>query len=79
MVISEDPWHQAIAERLAVEPVFITGLSRLGFEHPTFQLRGQRSNPLRRGDQLYRYIETIGPSMVDKYTRYIIWTVTQMN
>ena len=23
------------------------GLSRLGFEHPTFRLRGQRSNPLR--------------------------------
>ena len=23
------------------------GLSRLGFEHPTFRLRGKRSNPLR--------------------------------
>ena len=23
------------------------GLSRRGFEHPTFRLRGQRSNPLR--------------------------------
>ena len=23
------------------------GLSRLGFEHPTFRLRGERSNPLR--------------------------------
>ena len=23
------------------------GLSRLGFKHPTFRLRGQRSNPLR--------------------------------
>ena len=24
------------------------GLSRLGFKHPTFRLRGQRSNPLRQ-------------------------------
>ena len=30
-----------IAERLAV------GLSEQGFEHQTFRLRGQRSNPLR--------------------------------
>ena len=43
------------AERLAMElslPVFYDlGLSRLGFEHQTFRLRGQRSNPLchRRG------------------------------
>ena len=38
-----------IAERLAVElslPVFTT-LSRLGFGHPTFRLRGQRSDPMR--------------------------------
>ena len=40
-----------IAERLAVElslPVlFDLGLSRLGFEHPTFPLLGDRSSPLR--------------------------------
>ena len=34
-----------IAERLAVKLCHY--LSRLGFEHPTFRLRGQRSNPLR--------------------------------
>ena len=33
-----------IDERLAVE-LSLPGLSRLGFEHPTFRLRGQRSNP----------------------------------
>ena len=42
----------SIAGCLAVElslPVLIydLGLSRLGFEHPIFRLRGQRSNPLR--------------------------------
>ena len=39
-----------IAERIAVElslTVFTTGLSRLGFELPTFRLRGKRSHPLR--------------------------------
>ena len=39
-----------IAEHLAVElslPVFMTfyGLSRQGFEHPTFGLRGERFDP----------------------------------
>ena len=41
-----------IAERLAVElflPCFYDlGLSRLGLVHPTFRLRGERSNPLRQ-------------------------------
>ena len=46
MVISEDPWHSHLL------PVVTTcfndwGLSRLGFEHPTFRLRGDRSNPVR--------------------------------
>ena len=50
-----------IAGRLAVEPIttcfYDLGLSRLGFEHPTFRLRGQRSNPLRhrRGYTLLKY------------------------
>ena len=50
MVISEDPWHSHLhLERLAVElslPVYDLGLSRLGFEHPTFLLRGEGFNPL---------------------------------
>ena len=39
-----------IAERLAVElslPFYDLGLSRLGFECPTFRLRGERFNRLR--------------------------------
>ena len=39
-----------IAEHFPVElslPVYDLGLSRLGFEHATSRLRGQRSNPLR--------------------------------
>ena len=39
-----------IAERLAVElslPVYQLDMSWLGFEHPTFRLRGERSNRLR--------------------------------
>ena len=51
-----------IDERLAVEqslPYFYDlGLSRLGFEHPTFRLRGDCSNPLRhrRGFHLLHYL-----------------------
>ena len=35
----------------------VLGLSRMGFEHPTFRLRGERSNPLRhrRGEKI-KYI-----------------------
>ena len=36
-----------IAERLAVELSCELGLSRRGFKHPTFCLRGERSNSLR--------------------------------
>ena len=38
------------AERLAVElslSVYNLGPSRMGFEYPTFRLRGERSSPLR--------------------------------
>ena len=35
-----------IAERLPVE-LSLPGLPRLGFQHATFRLRGERSNPLR--------------------------------
>ena len=32
------------------------GLSQLGFEHPTFCLRGKRSNPLRhRRGEIFEY------------------------
>ena len=47
------PIAECIPEELAL-PVFTTsGLSWLGFEHPTFHMRGHRSNPLchRHGDQ----------------------------
>ena len=44
-----------VAKRLAVElslPVFYDlGLSRLGFEHPIFRMRGKRSNRLRHRDK----------------------------
>ena len=56
MVISKEPVTlEPIAERLTVElslPFFYDiGLSRLRFEHPTFCMRDERSNPLcqRRG------------------------------
>ena len=53
-----------IAERLAVElslPVFTTskGLPRLGIEHPTFRLQGQRSNTLRHGRGPFNYKDII--------------------
>ena len=53
MVISEDPWHSHLLLSFssgAVTTCFHDlGLSQLGFEHPTFRLRGQRFNPLRQG------------------------------
>ena len=48
MVISKDLWHSHLFCSGAVITCFNDiCLSRLGFEHPTFRLRGERSNPLR--------------------------------
>ena len=59
MVISEEPWHSHILPSVwqwnVTTCFYYLGLSRLGFEHPTFRKRGKRSNPLhhRRGYLLY--------------------------
>ena len=50
----------SIAERLAVELFYDLCQSRLGFEHPTFRLRGQRSNPLRHRRGLLICLTDIG-------------------
>ena len=46
---------QAFSRGAVTTCFYDLGLSRLGFEHPTFRLRGERSNPLphRRGDSEY--------------------------
>ena len=55
MVISEDPWysHPSLSvKQWSCHCLFDDfGVSRLGFEHPTFRLRGERSSALcqRRG------------------------------
>ena len=70
MVISEDPWHSHHCWAFSTVAVTIffyvfksivirLGMSRLGFEHPTFLLQRQRSNPLRHPNgwmqmELYR-------------------------
>ena len=51
IVISEDPWHSHVLPRVGSRAVttcfYDLGLSRLGFKHPSFRLRGERSNPMR--------------------------------
>ena len=51
MVISEDSdthtYCQAFSSGAVTTCFYDLGLSRLGFEHPTFRLRGQRSSLLR--------------------------------
>ena len=59
-VISKDPWHSHLLPSVSQWSCYylflrlLRGLLRLGFEHPTYRLRGQRSNPLchRRGSLL---------------------------
>ena len=51
MTISENPWHSHLLPSIySSGPVttyfYDLGLSRLRFKHPTFRLRGKRSNPL---------------------------------
>ena len=62
-----------IAEHLAVACSNDLGLSRLRFEHPTFRLQGQYSNPLRhhRGTWLvYQILKNI------IFLLYRLWTNT---
>ena len=51
MVISKDPWHPHLLScvwQWSCPYLFNDlDLTRLGLEHPTFRLRGERSNPLR--------------------------------
>ena len=55
MVISENPWHPQPLPNVwqwSCPYMFLRGLSRLGFEHPTFR---KRSNPLQNsGDMTWR-------------------------
>ena len=48
-VISEDPLHSHLM--LSVYQLSYHYLSRLGFEHPTFRMRGKRSNRLRHWEE----------------------------
>ena len=83
MVISEDPWHSHLLPNVwqwsCHYRFYDVGLSRLGFENPTFRLRGQRSNSLRhrrgRADIVIEsssYIVTHRLSKVDGNETYII-------
>ena len=51
MVITENPWHTycwAFSWGAVTTCFYDLCLSRLGFEHPTVRLRGERSNRLHR-------------------------------
>ena len=59
MVISDDPWHtdcRAFSSGAVTTCFNDLGLSRLGFDHPTFRLR--RSHPLRHRRGLYHVYTT---------------------
>ena len=72
-----------IAERFSCGAVitcfYDLGLSRLGFENPTFRLRGERSNPLgqRRGmppsKALSIYFSTLIPIFTEFGDVYNLW------
>ena len=72
MVISEDPWHSYLLPRLssgAVTTCFNDlGLSRLGFEHPTFRLWGERSKSQchRRGHPNLTFIHVLYAAIIPK-------------
>ena len=58
MVISMAPQTHTYFRAFSIEAIttrfYVLGLSRLGFEHITFHLRGERSTPLRhrRGNNI---------------------------
>ena len=54
------------------------GLSRLGFEHPTFRLRGERSNPLRhRRGSIFVVIEIGQLSLLSDLIQVYFYKNTQ--
>ena len=61
MVIYEDLWHSHLLPSFgsgAVTTFFYDlSLSRLGFQHPTFHLRGKRSNPLYHQGSFFIKVE----------------------
>ena len=59
---------RALCNRAITTCFYDSGLSRMGFKHPTFRLRSQRSNPLRHRRMAWKqnkdYIALYGMSMV---------------
>ena len=51
-----DIYCRAFSRRAATSCFYDLGLLRLRFEHPTFRLRGQRSNPLRHHRGEHKWI-----------------------
>ena len=62
IIIPEEPWHSHLTPSVwqwSCHYLFLRlGLSRLGFEHPTFRLRGQRSNPMRHHKSLRSFFHS---------------------
>ena len=76
MVFSEDPWLSHLLPSVwqwscHMSVFYDLGLSRLGFEHPTFRLRCKRSNPLRHRSG--RYAEKITHNK-SQYNRMLVST-----
>ena len=69
MVIFEDPdthtYCRAFSSGTATTCFYELGLSRLGFEHPTFRLRGQRSNPQSQRRDFLKSIQHIIYNFID--------------
>ena len=72
-----------VAEVLAVElslPVLMMGLSRTGFKHPTFRMRGERSNRLRHRSvgNLVNKLLLIFPFTIFcfSFTMYLLFAMT---
>ena len=64
MVISEDTWHSLLLPSVSQWSChclfYELGLSRLGFEHPTFRMRGERAiRPSHRGGIVIVLIMTL--------------------
>ena len=50
MVFSEDPWYKHLlpsGSGAVITCFYESGLSSLGFKHPAFRMRGERSERLR--------------------------------
>ena len=72
MIISEDTWHSHLLPTCVND----LGLSRLGFKHPSFHLRGERSNTQRHHRCSIHSKHVVDRILIKELLAIIHWSIS---